>query len=266
MNRHKAVGLALAVSVAMLGGLPVVLQAQDGPVQAVRTLVIKDNQVLIDGRQVDSSELPKGLRLDSISVSYSFVGIDEPVVNLSNYFFAVRPNRLELIPVDHQFGNRRSAQKKSDYYDFSDAKGWIVDQQKGEYYSFQGERLEANEAVPKLLGEANNLYLHGLQYRNQALFSRLSREQELENEAARLANQVRFAKNESERLSRTSQLTAKLTEIFEFKQQNRRAEIAQFERELDTLRERLERREAQKDRLIKHRVDLLTKQKEQDQP
>ena len=268
MNRMRFVGPTLVAACLSFGGSPATLIAQNEPTQAVRTLVIKNNQVLIDGREVDASELPKSLRLDSISVSYSFIGVDDPVVNLENQFFAVRPNRLEMIP--GSFGvdavGMMDKKPKSSLQDLSGAQGWIVDADNGEYYSFQGERLEANEAVPKLLNEANNLYLSGLQYRNQSLFSRLSKESTLEDEAAQLANKVRSAKSKTERDTQKKLLAEKLSEIFEFKQENRRAEIAQFERELAQLRERLERREVQKQRLIDHRLRLLLQNDENNGP
>ena len=266
MNR---LGLALAVvlvTCSMMGGLPLSASAQNQPNQAVRTLVIKDNRVLIDGRAIDRQELPETLRLDSLSVSYSFIGIDQPVVNLKNHFFAVRPDRLELIPGQYDFHKIRMTGKDLLQQKLDDPQGWIVDSDRGEYYSFQGERLEANEAVPKLLNEANNLYLSGLQDRNQSLYSRLSKEGMLESEAAQLAIRVRAAQSEAERSANVEQLTAKLNEIFEFKQANRRAEIAQFERELARLRDRLERREAQKQRLINRRLELLLKGTPEDQP
>jgi len=268
MNRMRFVGPAIVAACLSFGGLPVTLIAQNEPAQAVRTLVIKNNQVFIDGQEVDASELPKSLRLDSISVSYSFIGVDDPVVNLENHFFAVRPNRLEMIPGSYGVDARglMSKKAKSPVQDLSDAQGWIVDADNGEYYSFQGERLEANEAVPKLLNEANNLYLSGLQYRNQSLFSRLSKESALEDEATQLANKARSAKNETEREIQKKLLAEKLSEIFEFKQENRRAEIAQFERELAQLRERLERREVLKERLINHRLQLLLQNKEHNRP
>ncbi|HEY5564829.1 MAG TPA: hypothetical protein VIL33_04515 [Rhodothermia bacterium] len=266
MNLQRLFGPALLAAWLVIGGLPESSSAQNQPAQAVRTLVIKDNQILIDGRQIDTSDLPKSLQLDSMSVSYSFIGIDEPVVHLRNHFFAVRPNRLELIPGEYEISGRRLKDGKMDHRDMNAAQGWIVDADKGQYYSFQGERLEVNEAVPKLLNEANTLYLDGLQYHNQPLFSRLSRETELESEAARLAGQVRAAKTETDRKAKTGLLVAKLNEIFEFKQDNRRAEIAQFERELERLRERVERREAQKQLLINRRLELLTEGEHRNQP
>lgn len=261
MRRYQQVIPILLAAWMLPGGFVSTAIAQDDPVQAVRTLVIKNNQVLIDGRQVDASELTNSIRLDSVSVSYSFIGIDEPVVNLQNQFFAVRPNRLELIPSEYMAAGKRKMSARVQSPDLRDAKGWIVDADKGEYYSFQGERLEANEAVTKLLNEANNLYLDGLQRRNQSLFSRLSRERLLEHEAARLVEQVKTSSEAADRTAKRAQLVAKLDEIFELKQENRRAEIAQFEKELARLRKRLERRQEQKDRLIDRRVQLLTQEK-----
>jgi hypothetical protein len=266
MKRHRLAGAVVLVVWLLIGGLPAETVAQQQQVQAVRTLVIKNNRVFIDGREIDKQALPDDLRIDSVSVSYSFIGIDEPVVNLRNQFFAVRPDKLELIPGQYEVDKKGSREDRNYTQGLTDARGWIVDAETGQYYSFQGERLEAREAVPKLLNEANNLYLSGLQARNQSLFSRLSREQVLEAEASRLAALVKSPQHEAERDANKERLVAKLNEIFEFKQANRRAEIAQFERELARLRERLERREAQKERLISRRLELLTKEPRENQP
>ena len=264
MRRYHLFGLmTLLAALAVLPG-PTISYAQEEKAQTVRSLVIKDNQVMIDGNVVDRGDIPGAIELDSVSVSYSFIGIDDPVVNLNNHFFAVRSNRLELIPAEFRTGEYGQADNYPKGDRTTTAEGFIVDSKNNEYYSFQGERLKVKDAVPRLLNEANNLYLDGLQQMNQSLFSRLAKERVLELEAARLAERARHAADKNQQALDAEALRAKLAEIFELKQSNRRAEIAQFERQLDALRDRVERREALKAQLIKQRLDLLIGNQSQD--
>ena len=234
------------------------LGAQDeASTQMVRTLVIKNNEVVIDGRKVDASNLAGLVDLTNLSVSYSFVGVDIPVVTIGDQLFAVRENKLE--PIESRTQNEDAfVERKRVERPQRDSKGWIVDFDRGEYYTFQGERLEIDEAVPRLLHDANNLYLEDLQKENQRLFSRLARERELENQAEYLARAARRAQTEEERTGHIEALTEKLNEIFELKQQNRLAEIEQFEAELEALKQRVEKREQLKEKIIESRVARLT--------
>lgn len=257
-SRYLRKLMVLLIPLLVVAG-PLDLKAQDGA-QMVRTLVIKDNKVLIDGKPVDSEALPRTVDLSDLTVSYSFVGVDVPVVTIGKQFFAVRENRLEPIesrdeyrPVEEQ---RKRLKQKS-----QNSKGWIVDFDRGEYYTFQGERLEVDEAVPRLLQDANTLYLDELQKENEQLFSRLARERELEKQAALLATAARRARAKEERSEHVSELTQKLEEIFELKQQNRLDEIDRFESELEALKRRVEKREELKEEIIRSRVERLTRER-----
>jgi hypothetical protein len=222
----------------------------------VRTLVIKDSQVLIDGRHVEASRIPDGIPPDGLTLSYSFVGVDLPVVTIGEQLFAVHADRLEPLDaaIDERIPKTRSDQRRK----LEPANGWIVDFDRGEYYTFEGERLEAEDAVPRLLSQANALYLDELQHQNWRLFARLSKERELEREAESLARSVRTASTPEERAQRTRLLADKLDEAFELKQQNRRDEIAQFEAELEELKRRVDRRQDLKPDIIEDRLRRLT--------
>lgn len=247
----------LALIAAMsIAATPWDLKAQEDAVPMVRTLVIKDNQVLIDGQPVSGDVLPLNIDLDGLSVSYSFIGVQSPVVTLGDQLFAVEKDRLQPIESRAEYQSFVSQQQR-EAPDAKDARGWIVDSNRGEYYTFQGERLEADEAVPRILNEANTLYLEDLQRQNQVLFSRLSHEQELERQAEYLARAARLAQTAEERQKHREALTSKLDEIFELKQQNRRDEIAQFEAELEQLKQRVEKRAQLKDQIIERRVQRL---------
>jgi hypothetical protein len=239
---------------------PIHLEAQnenEAQTQMVRTLVIKNNEVLIDGQPVATDQLADKVDLSGLTVSYSFVGVDIPVVTIGDQLFAVSANRLEPIESREQY-DEVLAQPRQFQQNQKDSKGWIVDFDRGEYYTFQGERLEVEEAVPRLLHDANTLYLEDLQKENQRLFSRLEHERDLENQAEYLALAARRAQTEAERSEHVEALTRKLEEIFELKQQNRLAEIEQFEAELNNLKKRVEKREKLKEQIIQSRITRLT--------
>jgi hypothetical protein len=250
--------LALVAAI-LIAGSPPALEAQND-VQMVRTLVIKDNQVLIDGQPVSSDQLPLNVDLDGLSVTYSFIGVQSPVVTIGDQLYAVEKDHLQPIEsrAEYQsFVTQQQRQTQNENNEAQDARGWIVDSKRGEYYNFQGERLEADEAVPRILSEANTLYLEDLQKQNQVLYSRLSHEQELERQAEYLARAARLADSSDEQQKHREALRQKLDEIFELKQQNRRDEIAQFEQELEQLKQRVERRAQLKDEIIERRVQRL---------
>jgi hypothetical protein len=240
---------------AVLACLPLRVEAQD-EAQMVRTLVIKDNRVFIDGRELEASKVPAGVEVKGLTLSYSFIGVDMPVVTLGSDLYAVRADHLQRLEPNDQKQVLSTSERRRRELDASN--GWIVDFDRGQYYTFQGERLEAEEAVPRLLNEANALYLEDLQKQNKRLFARLSREQELERQAEILASVIRSADPSEDHSLQVEALTGMLEEIFELKQQNRRDEIAQFETELDDLKQRVESRQALKDEIIERRLNRLT--------
>jgi len=263
MNRMKLRrygGLLLLMIPALVATGPMDLDAQDN-VQIVRTLVIKDNQVMIDGQEVQTDELPSAVQLDGVTVSYSFIGVDIPVVTIGDQLYAVQESRLEPIESREQYKTMQARQKRS-YDAMANAKGWIVDSERGQYYTFQGERLGTDEAVPRILNEANTLYLEGLQKSNLSLYSRLARERELERQADFLAVAARRAETAEERDRFSAELTQRLVEIFDLKQQNRRDELAQFEAELERLKQRVAKRDELKESIIERHVARLTGVKE----
>lgn len=260
LGNRKWMLLSLATILA-LATLPPIASAQTGDaasrVQLVRTLVINDSQVIIDGKQIDPERLPAVADLGNISVSYSFVGVEMPLVTLGDQLFAVHTDRLEAIESDGEHWASLGQRKRQDRQAHA-ANGWIVDSDRAQYYTFQGERLEVNEAVPRLLQEANTLYLDELARQNERLYNRLGRELALERQAEILAISARSATTREEQDRHIAALTQKLENIFELKQQNRRDEIAQFEAELDRLKARVAKRDELKDQIIRERIVRLT--------
>jgi hypothetical protein len=264
MNRikhHNPRRMLSLLVLVLITAAPFTVEAQENT-PMVRTLVIKNNRVLLDGNEIEQSNLGADGSLEGISVSYSFIGIENPVVTIDGQLYVIEKDKLRAVESrdKNQLVFQKEKRQVPNELQAREAQGWIVDSDRGEYYTFQGERLRSDEAVPRLLNQANALYLEDLQKQNMALFSRLSRERELEVQAEYLVIATRRAQSSEERKERRLALTTKLTEIFELKQQNRKAEIAKFEADLEILRRRVDNREAIKQQIIEERVLRLTGQ------
>lgn len=115
----------------------------------------------------------------------------------------------------------------------------------------------AAEALPQI--EVRH-YLEGIQRKDRELYERLVDEREMESESIRLSREIRATENEQERAERTTELRAKLDEIFELKQANRRREIEQFENRLNDLQKKLQERERLREQIIDGRLRQLLDQ------
>jgi hypothetical protein len=229
--------------------------AQPDLTRQVRSLVIKDNQVLIDGKLVQQTDLPENLELgDDVQVSYSFVGMDIPVVTIGPNLFAMERDRLVFVGPASQIPKWEFRRKRLDK---KDARGFIIDSEQGQYFTFEGELLAPKEAVPRLLEEAENLYLQGLQERDQGLFSQLARERSMDLDVRDLVREIRSTTDVSDRKELTEQLRTRLEEIFELKQANRRAEIEDMETRLKKLQSHVAQRQKQRDLIIEQRINEL---------
>ncbi len=116
------------------------------------------------------------------------------------------------------------------------------------------EAAMAAEALPQV--EVQH-YLDGIQRNDRELYDLLLQEREMEQETIRLSREIRALAEGPERKERTEELRARLDQIFELKQTNRRREIEQFEHRLAELQERLEEREKLRDDIIENRIREL---------
>lgn len=121
------------------------------------------------------------------------------------------------------------------------------------------QAARAAEALPHI--EVQH-YLEGIQREDRELYDRLVDEREMESESIRLSREIRAVENEQERVERIGELRAKLDEIFELKQANRRREIEQFENRLEDLQRKLEERERLRDQIIDGRLRQLLDQED----
>ena len=112
----------------------------------------------------------------------------------------------------------------------------------------------AAQTLPRLEWQG---YLHDVAQKDLDLYHRLVEEQQLEAEAQALAAEIRRQYGQAQREEQIRLLRRKLEEIFELKQENRRAEIRQLEAELDDLRERLAERERLREEIVERRLREL---------
>jgi hypothetical protein len=100
-------------------------------------------------------------------------------------------------------------------------------------------------------------YLFDVQRRDNTLYQQLRNEQHMELETHQLAARIRALQEGAERTALMKELEARLNEIFDLKQRNRRQEIEQLEARLEELYRRLEEREDMRQRVIERRIGEL---------
>ena len=211
--------------------------------QQTRTLDIRDGTVYVDGRAVAGDRLPPGLNLDGINAHYQFVGIQQPVVELSGQLVAIADSGLALVSdadvrstnaaVVMQGGTARAGSPQPD------AGGDAV-----------GSEVSAEMS-------ARQQYLRDVQQSSRKLYERLQRERRMEEEAQDLARVVRMLPEGEARGAKTDTLRAMLNRIFEIKQENHRREIERLQRKIQELQRRLQERSKMRQPMIDHRLQQL---------
>ncbi len=116
------------------------------------------------------------------------------------------------------------------------------------------QMVESSPAAPEL---QQRRYLDEMQQHDQELYGRLMQEWQMERETHRLADSIRRLPDGPQREAQISQLRDLLDQIFELKQENRRAEIAALKARLAEAQERLEQREALRSTIIDRRLRQL---------
>lgn len=270
MNLVQLIALFLLVA-----GMGHTVQAQ-----VSHTLTIREGQVYLDGKRLSTEALPPTLDLEGVSAQLTFTGESVPVIELGGSLFAIENGALRLVEVEEERANDGVAvffreqpappvwQRRSDGVGISaagyprvqayEARTRAADnQQKMEL--IERARLQAEEAervvevMPRLEVQS---YLSDIQAQNQVLYQRLVREWQLEAQVQNRAMELRgFSKEEMQ--PHLAEMRTLLDAIFELKQENRRHEMAQLEKQLTELRQRLEKREAQREYLIERRLQEL---------
>lgn len=211
--------------------------------QPTHTLDIRDEQVTVNGRTVPADELPPSLDLHGVTAQFSFTGASQPVVELNGRLYAIADGTLREV-------ERPAPEADGISVFFRD--------------DLPSSAAPARSAPPPMSRTAHRAaqqemrqYLDAIQVQNQELYERLVREWQLEREVQGLAAEIQSLP-EREARQHLGQLRNRLEEVFELKQTNRRREIEQLERQLDALRERVQRREELRQQLIDQRLHDLT--------
>lgn len=282
MNRFHSTALVLVLTL----GVSTSALAQS------HTIRIEAGQVFVDGTLQPVDRLPDDLDLDGLSASLSFSGgthfrlgdqafyiedgrlvaaephEDDFVVFVGKQsprnLFTLRPmNGLDL------FANQRTDEGNSPvrvYFDVLDGQLEAMHKLHNEFdrtrsiglaermYQESSETAEMVKAFPRVELQT---YLLDLQGRDSGLYDGIVKEHLMEMETRRLASQIMSTSDEGQRQSLRSQLAERLGEIFELKQENRRAEIEQLDDRLRELRSLMDAREKRKTELIESRIQEL---------
>ncbi|CAM3331767.1 hypothetical protein [Rhodothermus bifroesti] len=275
-------GIAWILGWIALGLMGSRLQAQ--PTGPVRSLIIEQGKVLLDGRPVTAAELPAELQTGDVSLHVQFSGEVSPVFAIKGQFFRIEGDRLvSLTPAPEKLlkSERPAAIDAQDTLDVLRAHlvaqaqalreaaqalyqqlaqnqtAWSMD------VARQLEVLQQQAAVlseyarqlPRLEWEA---YLQTMHQHNAELARRLMEEWEWEQDLRAQAARIRQLPEGPQRQQAIAQLRRQLEAAFDRKQQNRQAEIAQLERQIQRLRQRLDERARYRKHIVEQYLqDLL---------
>ena len=283
----------------LLGGRPAAAQVQtQSPLQAPdkRTTVrIENGAVFLDDRRLGESEYPATLRAENQHAQFRFFG--EARFYIDGLPYSVKDGRIvEAVPLaGESIVVRFRTDELADMAAEAPAAGTIrfSGPPSGTIGSF-AKALDARAARLEALGEelaarsdeertitVQNLhreteeaafvmrafpriemksYLDLLQVENSALYGRLLRELEMENQSGMLAGRILVESDARLRADLERSLRTSLEEVFELKQQNRRDEITQLEKQLGDLRRQLQARELNRRAIIDRRLEELVGQ------
>lgn len=106
------------------------------------------------------------------------------------------------------------------------------------------------------------MHLRGLKKNNPQMYERIIHQQRLERELRELAEKYHQSKDEKERESIKKQIRSILEKIFGLMEQNASEDIKRMEKEVNKLKEKLARKQAERDKLIEDRLKEIIGEKE----
>lgn len=209
------------------------VSAQEAEGVQLRTLLIQDGKIFIDGRPIPASQAP-GVSISAIQDGYlqvSWMGEEAPLLPLNGHWFRIEKDRL-VPQAEVEAPMRRE---------------------------FAPQPEIVGEPLRSALGResAAGLYLRQMREENRALFGQLSSEGRMEWEARQLAFRIRASRSANERETLKGDLKTKLEEILELKHENRLAEIRELEERLSALKQALKEREKRRGELVDVRLQEL---------
>lgn len=271
--KHGAITRILTVCLALgLGCL-------NGAVAQSFSLKIDGGIVTINGQALPMEEWPDGLDVTGLEASFRSEGIARPIVGLNGANYVLDGGRLlaleDLEIVVHpmaRFGNEMEPGVHMDVH-FVEMAASLQQQaanlERMRRQAFPQARdvlrmaeesvTEAARAVKHVPVLQLQSYYNDIQAQDGDLYKRLVEETRMEFRAAQLAQAIRALSEGPERELRIAALRETLGDIFALKQHNRKREIKQLEKEVEALSERLQMREAARERLIRQRLrDLIS--------
>ncbi len=208
--------------------------AQEHEEVRLRTVLVQDGKIFIDGRAVPSAQLPSlpSPVQEEGTLQVTWIGELSPIFPLHGMWFRVDQDRL----VPH--GDVRIVREISEARANADV-------------------MRSAEVARRVALES---YVRGLREENRALFGRINTEERMEYEAQSLAQQIRSLSAGTDRSALEAQLRLKLEQILELKHENRLAEIQELEQRLERLKISLRERERARKELIDRRLEELVGQ------
>lgn len=249
-----------------------------------RTLQIRDGEVRVDDRTVPQNEWPTSLKVEGVDLTFSFSGIDRPVVKIGDSYYVIAERSLSEMDAN-TYRDLLSAQDAdgAGWYrvGFSDA---MTKNQMRELDRKAAKMRELSEELAARPTEEENLLaeemkqtaqiaaemaaelpkVQALSYWDQVkatdrdLYDQLVREWQLEAEIQELARRIRQESvSGGDTDAQVGQLRSLLEAAFELKQNNRRREIKQLEQQLHSLDNEMRKREDARRTIIDRRLDEL---------
>ncbi len=241
-------------------------------------LVIRNNAVFINGKEVPEENLSGRLDLTGLDVKYSGITSspdERPVVRINGVLFVIEPDRLALasrpisivtpepgggalISFERAVELGHDLQRTTKGLRLSLREVPTIQKEVVEtLQQAQTQMEEAAAALQSLPKMEIMRYFNGVLREDFDLYERLVEEVEMERQAAHLADEVRRMSRGKERNQKLEALRERLSAIFERKQHNRRREIQQLEDKLQSLQERLKEREDVRRAIIERRLQEL---------
>lgn len=270
--KHGAITRVLAVCL-MLG-----LGCVNGAEAQSFSLKIEGGIVTINGQVLPMEEWPDGLDVKGSEASFRSEGIARPIVGLNGVNYVLDGNRLlaleDIEVVVHPMARFGKGVEPGTHVDVHFVEmAATLQQQAAELERIRLQAFPqaldvllrmAEESVTEAARAVKHMpvlqlqsYYNDIQAQDGDLYKRLVEESRMEIQAAQLAQAIRALSEGPERELRTEALRETLGEIFALKQHNRKREIKQLEKEVEALSERLQMREAARERLVRQRLREL---------
>ena len=276
-------------SVAVIVVLAIAMSTpQTGWGQNMRTLEVRDGVVRLDGKELSPESLPESLRDTDVDLVFSWMGTDEPVIEIGEHFYTIDAEGLREVDARvypsarQRYFEALGSVGEGTWYSTGTDDAATRRQMEALYVQAQEMAELSKQLERKRMEDADRLaqeirkqaemtermaveiprmnvttYWDAVRKSDETLYDQLVEEWNLESNIQALAAKARSLPQGSEREGLVAELKSLLGEAFELKQENRRREIDQLEDELKTLQHRLQERESLRSKIIERRLSQL---------